>query len=267
MCLLRSTISCVTQHNLQMCNTMTDRFLVWQPAINFYNARQSVFAYMKQFANTHLGAMANVGTTLVMGGVRSFGKVCLPLMYLLRGGFDESIRARGQYFCRLRLYYHEEVERVSVRTLGNHFGGWWGLMRPVMLALGALALLIPVLPWFVSVVGFLTAALAVLVLSLLTWRFHTGRLVPPRGNRYQQMFPLDRGFIQSEDSRHGGPFGRAAFVSEGFIHESTPPSFLDEMERENSKCVSIASVLHAAIPRSSAVGCAGGCPYLTCATL
>jgi hypothetical protein len=34
-------------------------------------------------------------------------------------------------------------------------------------------------------------------------------------SRYQNCFPLNRMFIQSEDARHGGPFGRAAYVMDG----------------------------------------------------
>lgn len=198
---------------LQMCATMTDRFMVWQPSINFYNANQSIFAFMKQYSNTHLGAMSNVGTTLVMGGVRSFGK----------------------YFARLRMYYWEEVERPSVRSLGSHFSGWWSLSRVALLLLTCVILLIPFVPWWIPVASSAAVVALIAVLTVVTWRYHVGEERPPLSNRYQEMFPLDRGFIQSEDSRHGGPFGRAAFVSEGCIHESTPPSFMDELDRENCK--------------------------------
>ena len=159
---------------------------------------------MKQFSNTHLGAMSNVSTTLVMGGVRSFGK----------------------YFARTEMFYNEEVKRKSVRILGSHYGGWWSIVRISMLLLMVTLILIPVIPFWVPVlVGGITLTILVF-LSLFTWLHHAGREVKPLANRYQNMLPLDRGFIQSEDSRHGGPFGRACFVSEGVIHEATPPSFM-----------------------------------------
>jgi hypothetical protein len=43
------------------------------------------------------------------------------------------------------------------------------------------------------------------------------------------MFPLSKTFIQSEDARHGGPFGRAAFINEPgvVIHEATPASNIE----------------------------------------
>ena len=53
--------------------------------------------------------------------------------------------------------------------------------------------------------------------------------------RFQNMFPLNRLFIQSEDSRHGGPFGRAVYLMDDAIHESTPISPLDDNQREYSK--------------------------------
>jgi hypothetical protein len=33
--------------------------------------------------------------------------------------------------------------------------------------------------------------------------------------RFQNVFPLNRLFIQSEDARHGGPFGRAVYLMDG----------------------------------------------------
>ena len=53
------------------------------------------------------------------------------------------------------------------------------------------------------------------------------------------MFPLNRMFIQSEDARHGGPFGRAAYVMDAILHKTTPPCPIDDSKREYTKWMSI----------------------------
>jgi hypothetical protein len=71
-----------------MINTMSDRFMVWQPRIEFYNSPQTLYAYvMKQTPNNALGIFSQTASTLTEGGVRSFGK----------------------YFFRINPYYRIEV--------------------------------------------------------------------------------------------------------------------------------------------------------------
>ncbi|MFA5499444.1 MAG: PEP/pyruvate-binding domain-containing protein [Candidatus Omnitrophota bacterium] len=72
----------------RMINTMSDRYMVWQPRIEFYNAPQTLYAYvMKQTPNNALGIFSQTASTLTEGGVRSFGK----------------------YFFRINPYYRVEV--------------------------------------------------------------------------------------------------------------------------------------------------------------
>jgi hypothetical protein len=216
---------------LRMLGIMSDDYMVYQPRINFYNARSSAYAYSKSFANEHLGNLANSSTTLIHGGIRSFGKM----------------------FLRLRLYIHEEIACETVRFPRQHHGHMFSALRfatqlgAAVFAVSGATSVPAALVAFGGIVG--TA-----ILCLLLSRHSQGPTAPtgPKANRFQEMFPLNRKYCQSEDAKHG-VFGRAVLVMDEAIHEATPGSFLDDLARENSKWLPTFDVrdfvlLHSPIP-------------------
>jgi hypothetical protein len=79
-----------------MLNTMNDNYMVWQPRIDYFNAEQTIYGYaMKYMPNNALGNLAQGASTIVEGGIRSFGK----------------------YFVRLHQYYHIEVAENQYQNM------------------------------------------------------------------------------------------------------------------------------------------------------
>ncbi len=198
---------------LAMMNTMNDDYLVWQPSIKFYNNTQSMYAYMKNYSNTHLGNMVNSSTTVLLGGVRSFGK----------------------YFGRLKPFYYEECTAESFHSAPSTYPAVWGTTA-FFATLLTLGLCIQPLYWNVTIYLFIATPLFFIFgIALTLYTQHNPNRVSRLSSRYQNMFPLSRLFIQSEDARHGGPFGRAAFVMDATIFEATPSSPIDDSKREMTK--------------------------------
>ena len=196
---------------LRMIATMDDNYLVYQPRIHFFNREEALFSYAKDYSNQHLGNMANIATTCVTGGVRTFGK----------------------YYARYKRYALEEFQYSSDIQIKPEYEFWWTFTVDLM-SLSALAYLLTTLDSFWWI--FVPFGPVCLIFTMILTVTASVVKVSPKRNRFQNLLGgLHYFFIQSEDARHGGPFGRAAFTMEEVIYEATPASFLDECLREYSK--------------------------------
>jgi hypothetical protein len=88
---------------LRLIATMNNSFMVWQPAIQFYNRTLSLYSYEKEFANRSLGDFSFGATTLLVGGIRAFGK----------------------YAGRFKMFYYENIIGESKYVHSETLDGVW----------------------------------------------------------------------------------------------------------------------------------------------
>lgn len=255
---------------LRMLATMTDDYMIWQPCIKFYNRDQSAYAYLTDFANEHLGHFMNVANTWMYGGIRSFGKyfgrlkrfyyeectsascATTPEQYSFMFNICSGlltlccilwcIRPLGEAYLWVLFSITPVITGATCGVI------WWTHRQLRQQAFDVSKLSDPNIGKGEELLGFGPVqgddvfAQADSSAGPARRRGRNARRVGAAlGDsrkvhaRFQNAFPLNRLFIQSEDARHGGPFGRAVYLMDDCIHEATPISPIDSSHREMSK--------------------------------